>query len=278
MAEAATPLTYDDVVQAAQVIASAGRKASSVAVREKLGRGSFSTIRKHLDRWQIDQEPMTVVPAPPVPPQLESLWQEARREAENRLVADRDALNRLSEQLDQRWSDIEAEVRAAEFRREQAEVRVADKDAEIARLVSVIEDLRQQRERAEGLQSQSVDELHRERARWATQLDALEGQLGDLTRVLRLITEPVASLPKDIEEVGARVEVGFAQFRKELSDRGKADSQLLVHIIGEPITRLSFVVDEVRRNIEKQRRVSFHPRGNARHARTTAPPQFSKWS
>jgi DNA repair exonuclease SbcCD ATPase subunit len=254
MAETSAALTYEDVVHAAQLIASTGRKTSSVAVREKLGRGSFSTIRKHLDRWQIDQDPMTAPAAAPVPPQLESLWQEARREAERTLAVEQRAISQLSEQLDVRWTDMEAQIAAANLSSAHATQRLADKDAELARLVSQIDGLLEQRRDATAQVDALSKELARERDVGARRLDALERRIGELTRTLGALTEPLSAVPARISAVGDFVEAELGQMRKHLSTQQERDRAELRELAASSQALLSSLSDRLTAHIEQQRR------------------------
>jgi colicin import membrane protein len=182
MSDAPTPITYADVAAAAQALVNAGEKASTITVREQLGRGSFSTIKKHLNRWSAEQTP-SPAPAPPVPPQLESLWTEARREAEERLAVERAALEQLSAQLDERLHAMEVVTAEAQRERTNAEARLANKDLELSRLAPLLDDLRVQRDRALEARDGLVKQLDRERDAWTARLDALQAQLVDLKQV-----------------------------------------------------------------------------------------------
>lgn len=255
MAEASSPLTYDDVVQAARALASAGQKATSVAVRERLGRGSFSTIKKHLDRWRLDQEPMAV-PSAPMPPQLESLWQEARREAERALAAERRDLQRLSEQLDSRWNELEAHVRATDVRCEHAEQRVVDKDTELARLAGQLDDLRSQRALAAAQCLALSQELARERDVAAPRLDALERRIGELTRVLGTLTEPLSTIPSQLSAVCDFVAAEFGRMRRDLSTRQDEDRAQLRELMAASQTLLASLAEQLTAHIQQQRRAS----------------------
>jgi hypothetical protein len=48
-------ISYDDVAQAAAQLAAEGRPVGPTKVRELLGRGSFSTVQKHLSEWEERQ-------------------------------------------------------------------------------------------------------------------------------------------------------------------------------------------------------------------------------
>lgn len=264
-ASAAAPLTYDEVIDVAQALASAGRKASSVAVRERLGRGSFSTIRKHLDRWQAEQAPMTSPPSP-MPSQLETLWLEARREADRALVADREEVKRLSEQLDERWEGLEAAVRAAEALRDAAEQRLADKDAELQRLEPVLANLRQRCEQLEVGAAAAADEHQRERVAWSQRLESVESRITELTCALTGVAKPVRRLRRDVESLSVDVDARFEQVRRELVEGRSADLKSISSMVMPPLTAVAGTVDEIRRQLRRQRPLQKdHPRRRSRY-------------
>ncbi|MFA5937788.1 MAG: DNA-binding protein [Sinimarinibacterium sp.] len=233
MSDAPAPITYQDVAAAAQALANAGEKVTTIAVREQLGRGSFSTIKKHLDRWYAEQAPTGPAPAPPVPPQLESLWSEARREAEERLAAERAALEQLSTQLDERLHAMEVVTEEAQRARANAEARLADKDLELSRLAPLLDDLRVQRDRA---QDALAAQLDRERDAWTARLDALQAQLADIQQVQKRAADTLTDVPKAIVSAGEAVIV-LTELRSAMADaqgaqRGALESQeaVLKHV------------------------------------------------
>lgn len=226
MSDASTPITYADVAAAAQALVNAGEKASTIAVREQLGRGSFSTIKKHLNRWSAEQTP-SPAPAPPVPPQLESLWSEARREAEERLAAERAALEQLSAQLDERLHAMEVATGEAQRERASAEARLTDKDLELSRLAPLLDDLRVQRDRALEARDAMADRLDRERDTWIARLDALQAQLGDIKQAQERVADALAGVPKAIVSASEAVMHVLAELRGAVADTKSAHRSAL---------------------------------------------------
>lgn len=177
-------ITYEDVVGVAEALRAADTKVTILAIREKLGRGSFSTVKKHLDRWQSGEQLPT---AAPVPAQLESLWNEARRAAEACLDQERQALERLAADLDSRLEIMEEAVLEATHARALAESRLVDRSAELERTHVLVEDLRAQRDHSEIKREAAEAALDAERQtsidRWqrlATPLEAVRGALSEL--------------------------------------------------------------------------------------------------
>lgn len=217
MSEAPAPITYDDVVSAAQALLNAGEKATTIAVREQLGRGSFTTIKKHLDRWNVEQAP-SPAPAPSVPPQLESLWGEARREAEERLAAERAALEQLSAQLDARLHAMEVATAEAQHERASAETRLADKDLELGRLAPLLDDMRVQRDRALAARDALAAQLDRERDAWIARLDAQQAQLVDLKQAQERASDALAVVSGEIRGAHEGLMQTFADLHSAVAD------------------------------------------------------------
>jgi hypothetical protein len=132
MTEVVTAITLEDVRAAAETLLGAGKKVSSLSVREQLGRGSFTTVKKFLDQLKASPAPAGQ-PGAAVPPQLESLWMEARREAETAFVADRKNLELMAAGLETKMLHLEAVAAEAHARLQEVERRLADRNEELKR-------------------------------------------------------------------------------------------------------------------------------------------------
>jgi len=169
-------ITEEQVHAAAARLDAEGRKATVIAVRDALGTGSYSTIRKYLQTYQplpVDLEPVPDAPTPPddLRQAFETLWaravQLARAEAEQAINAEREqadqaiiaaqvsrdsavdecnaALERLDalaiseEQLLGRLERLTAESQAAALRERELETRLDDARREIDRLYRLVE-------------------------------------------------------------------------------------------------------------------------------------------
>jgi len=51
-------VTYEEVAEAARSLIEEGRRATAAAVRERLGRGSLTTIQRHLQTWREREAPV----------------------------------------------------------------------------------------------------------------------------------------------------------------------------------------------------------------------------
>lgn len=204
-------ITYEDVAGAAEALRAADTKVTILAIREKLGRGSFSTVKKHLDRWQSGEQLPT---AAPVPAQLESLWNEARRAAEAGLEHERQALERLAADLDSRLETMEAAVLEATHALALAESRLQERSAELDRTLALVEDLRSQRDHSEAKRTAAEAALELERQasleRWqrlADPIDAVRRTLSELQshghELGDLVRTSARSLAADLAELTA---------------------------------------------------------------------------
>ncbi|WP_169577748.1 DNA-binding protein [Sinimarinibacterium sp. CAU 1509] len=252
MSEAPAPITYDDVVSAAQALLNGGEKATTIAVREQLGRGSFTTIKKHLDRWNAEQAP-SPAPAPSVPPQLESLWTEARREAEERLAAERAALEQLSAQLDARLHAMEVATAEAQRERASAEARLADKDLELGRLAPLLDDMRVQRDCALAARDAMAGQLDRERDAWIARLDAQHAQFVDIKQAQERAADTLADVPGTIRGAHEGLMRAFAALRSAAADYQGAQSVSLKNQ-ESALKHVATMLEDVDRRVRLPRR------------------------
>ncbi|MFA5940582.1 MAG: hypothetical protein WC809_14580, partial [Sinimarinibacterium sp.] len=143
---------------------------------------------------------------------------EARREAEERLAAERAALEQLSTQLDDRLHAMEAATEEAQRARANAEARLADKDLELSRLAPLLDDLRIQRDRALDARDAMAQQFDRERDAWAARLDALLAQLVDLKEAQERGADALANVPKAIVSAGEAVIAVLTELRSAMAD------------------------------------------------------------
>lgn len=268
MSDIHAPLTYDDVAHAAQALLDAGDKATTIAVREQLGRGSFTTIKKHLDRWNAEQA-RNPAPAPAVPPQLESLWTEARREAEGRLTAERAALEQLSAQLDARLHAMEVATADAQRERASAEARLADKDLELGRLAPLLDDMRLQRDRALEARDALVAQLDRERDAWIARLDTQHAQLVDIKQAQDRTAATLADVPGAIRGAHEGVMQTLADLRSAVAEAQDARSGA-IEKQESALRHVSALLESLDRRLRLPRRRQFALVPERAHSRRNA--------
>lgn len=237
-------ITYEDVASVAKALRAADTKVTILAIREKLGRGSFSTVKKHLDRWQSGEQLPT---AAPVPAQLESLWNEARRAAEAGLEHERQALDHLVADLDLGLATMEAAVLKATHAQALAESRLLERSAELDRTLALVEDLRSQRDYSEAKRTAAEAALELERQasleRWQSLADPVEAvrrtlselqcqghELGDLVR------NSARSVAADLAELSALERQSRASsydlLRRDIANVAEPLSPLQVSVAG----------------------------------------------
>ncbi len=270
------PITYDEVAAAAQALFDANEKVTIIAIREKLKRGSFTTVKKFLDRWQQSQGAGPIQTSA-VPQQLESLWQEARRAAEGNLAEERDALGALAAELEARFDQMEAAVADAENGRKAAEARLADKDSELARLGAVADDLRAQRDRTEALLAQTLDAATRERGSWIERMGHLEKGLAELGQPIDGLATAVSGIEMSIREQGAIVVTEIAEFQTgETQGRLIHHQQLRDDLVRqtEPLARVVDALAEIDRRLYNRDRAE--SRKHHRRHRVVASGTFSR--
>ncbi|MDQ6995344.1 MAG: DNA-binding protein [Mariprofundaceae bacterium] len=106
-------ITEKDVFEAAAEIVARGEAPSTLSIHKTLGRGSYSTIQKHLKLWEKSEDAREVrpdeLPATVVLPEAlaedvvilgKKLWKSANALAEANLEQERQALNALKENLE----------------------------------------------------------------------------------------------------------------------------------------------------------------------------------
>lgn len=177
-------ITFEDVMAAVHALRADGTRISILSVREKLGRGSFSTVKKHLEHIARQAGP---VEAAAIPAQLESLWNEARRAAEAELKIDREQLQVLATELDARLDRMQAQVEDSERSRQATETRLLDRTAELQRSLAQLDDLRRHRDHIENRRETAEAALTAER-------QAGQEHWARLTSVLTELQHSVAGL------------------------------------------------------------------------------------
>ena len=269
MTEFKTPITFEDVVEATNALRAEGIKVSTLSVREKLGRGSFSTVKKFLDR--LAAEGRSSAAAPPVPTQLESLWNEAQRVANESLEQERIALETLASELDARLALMEAAVHEATSARHLAEARLADRQDELERTLRLVEELRSQRDRSETLRetAESALEIERRSAeqRWQQVngvLASIRGSVSEIERQGIATTDLVASSARAISTELAEHANAERRSRITMGEDLRGDLARLV----EPLASLPATFSQFQRQWHRlTRKVSGLTRRGPRSAR-----------
>ncbi|MGQ0530746.1 MAG: DNA-binding protein [Panacagrimonas sp.] len=246
-----TPITLEDVANAAAELRSAGRKITILAIRDKLGRGSFTTVKKHLARLEASDSPPA---ASPVPAQLESLWAEARRAADAELENDRAALRSLSDDLDVRFQTMRVAVAEANAAQSLADTRLADRTKEVERSVAVIADLRAQRDRCEELRAAAEAALINERERSDHRWERLSAVLAGLQNSITQLQSHGNSTADLISASARAVTADLAEFTSLEKESRIQDRELLRREANDcmaPFSHVPASVANIERNLRR---------------------------
>lgn len=256
MSNTQNPITQNEVSDAAEALQVAKAKVTILAVREKLGRGSFTTVKKFLDHWQSSKS-APLQQAPPVPPQLESLWIEARRVAEANLAVERESLSALALQLDTRLEEMEVATIEAQNANRLLEVRLNDKSGELERTQATLEDLRRQRDNMQSKLESSEATLSGERASWTSHLREISEQFAKLNESqIDLLSQGTA--------LADALQVSTTALAREVADFTVSESKcrvlstekLSAHMASllQPVSAISARLTEVERQMRKLNR------------------------
>lgn len=124
-------ITREEVHQAAASLNAKGIKPSIIKVREILGKGSYSTIGKHLEEWQAPES--EAEEAPEVPEALQALlpqiWQACYGEAQAILQAQADELKAQLAEAQESLASAQKATDEAESAIEQLQAELDDAQA-----------------------------------------------------------------------------------------------------------------------------------------------------
>ena len=242
-------VTYDEVASTACHLQEAGEKVTSVSVRAQLGRGSFSTLQKFIEKWEDQSGPTATLPRPSsVPPQLESLWQEAQRTADAALAGDRRTLDAMTAELDEKLANMEAAVESAELAKRHAEERLQDKNEELARLNELLQAANTRADRAEAdLRALRSEQMQDQKAQLETlraTLHQVEVRLAPFDATLQKVHAGIKTLGADADTEIKRERSLWAKridgFEGQIAGLTKA-----LRIVAEPVANLSRGFDEL---------------------------------
>jgi len=118
----------------------AEQKVTTLAIRGQLGRGSFSTVKKSLDRWQEERAGGAGRPSS-LPPQLESLWKEAWSAAQSEFVEARQALELHEVELQEKFESLQSRALMAEEKCREVDTRLVDLQAAFLDGQALVQDL-----------------------------------------------------------------------------------------------------------------------------------------
>ncbi|MFZ0256523.1 MAG: DNA-binding protein [Gammaproteobacteria bacterium] len=171
-------LTQELVNEAADALVGEGIDPSIVNVKARIGAGSYTTVKKFLDRWKQEREAKNAA-APPTPPELEATGQEFTR--------------RLWIQASTAAGEVAAAARAAAA-------------AEIAAIRQDLNDARSEIARLEALEAEQAERLRHSEARLRkTELQLAEartkaGRLDELETATQALKDELVAARQEAKE------------------------------------------------------------------------------
>jgi hypothetical protein len=207
-------VTQGAVFEVADVLLAAGEEPSIIAVQERIGGGSYSTVKRYLDDWKVQRQ-VTQQQAMEVPEEIvargnefmRKLWAVATTLAEQRVAQLRDDAQR--QVADARAALATAETAIARLESDN-DVQAQQLSEQQQRLAQLVEDLTQARSVAQIAQARADEQAQRVR---------------DLQRELDLAHQQIAQLTEEIRQARtatieqARQEGELVALRQQLQDQ-----------------------------------------------------------
>lgn len=171
-------LTQELVNEAAEALTAEGIDPSIVNVKARIGAGSYTTVKKFLDRWKQERDVRNAA-APPTPPELEAKGKEFTR---------------------QLW------IKASTAAEEGAAAARAAAAAEIAAIRQDLSDARSEIARLEALETEQADRLRQSEARLRkTELQLAEaktkaGRLDELETAAQALRDELTAARREAKE------------------------------------------------------------------------------
>ena len=197
------PIERDEVIETANRLEAEGKEVTALSMLAALGRGSLTTIYKHLDAWKLAKPVKSPAVSQEQPEQVKTAfataWRVAAEEAARETMVMRDkAAEEVSAALKQFQGAIEAIAKLEADREADAEVleglqkMTAEQKAEIAKLETLVAT---EKARAEELRDQlkaqqsDRDEAMKEAAEYKGRAEVLKTQNEQLLAKLTEKTE-----------------------------------------------------------------------------------------
>ena len=188
---AKTIVTQSLVDEAADALIAAGEEPTIVSVQARIGAGSYTTVKRHLDKWREQRTRVSVVEAPPEITErgatfVRDLWTAAVALAEKQLAVTRETASREVELARKGQADAEAALERVEQEVEGLREQLAGREQAFA---AQAEELAQSRAALGAEQARSV-ELQRQTQELRADLE--RHQAGGRAEYDRLATEMAA--------------------------------------------------------------------------------------
>lgn len=245
--------TQEQVFEAADKLAANGQEVTPTTLREVLGRGSFSTLGKHIEAWQQARQ---AAPAPVILEMPEAVkaafaqcWQAAAAEAGKEIAAIREKadaeIKATKRRLDEALSEVERledEANTAADALEGAQNTLAhtvkeaqqaatEAAAREAALSATAEQMRQQIEAQQAELARVHAEAEAARSQHAAEVARLTGdfsrQLAEQAAALQAVQGEADRLRGQLAEAGEKLDAASARERAKIEEAATAKAEAL---------------------------------------------------
>lgn len=137
----ARPIATQDIVETAiKTLIGEGREPTILTIQERIGGGSFSTVKRWLDAWRLKRT-QELAEAPPAPAGVvdnamgfaQQIWVEAHRHAQRDVQAVRAQAQAEVERIQAEWGEAAGEVSRLEQREEALQAQLVAAQAQAQR-------------------------------------------------------------------------------------------------------------------------------------------------
>lgn len=232
-----TGVSYDDVVESIHILEKAGLNASIRNIRERIGKGSLTTIAEHKREYEIANAdtPREALPdaiAKGLMKGAEAYWQELVEAAEAEIHAVRDGAEASRLDAERRLESTEAAL-------SEARESVSDSSLRIDQLQSELATANEQRVALEG----QLSEQQAENQGLATRVADLEAQLAKSDDERVAVLERLNEASGNSERLSERLENNATRHAAEQAALSKELAE-----IGERLARRDVALEDARRN------------------------------
>jgi hypothetical protein len=204
-------VTREAVFEAAEALTTAGNDPSILAVQERIGGGSYSTVKRFLDTWKAERK--SAAPAIEVPPDVaargeelvRSLWGAAHGLAEQRIAAVRTEADQQVRQAQAALQAAEVTIARLEAEADQATQQLAEAQQQLVEARTALEEARTAARIAEARTAEherQIADLQRQVAQSRDELEAARAQAIDQAR----LSGELAALRQQLQDQAALIE------------------------------------------------------------------------
>lgn len=264
----------EEVFKAADALAAQGREVTPTTLREVLGRGSFSTLGKHVEAWEKMRKtapPPVILEMPDaVKVALAQCWQAAAAEAGKEIVSIREKtdaeLKGMKRRLDEALSEIErleTEANADATRLETIEGELTaiktvtaqaatDAAAREAALSATAEQMRRQIDAQQDELARVHKEAEAARSQHSAEIARLTGdfsrQLAEQATALQTAHGETDHLRSQLTEIGEKLDAASVRERAKIEEAAtaKAETARLADALKSAQTEAARLTDQIK--------------------------------